>query len=591
MNTHLTLADNNVTAQPADSPVAPDTRGMNYYAADASLRGLLPLYLDAETLDQLEPHLQRMGELAANRLEDLAMAADKHPPVLVQRTPRGEDRQAIDYHPAYREMERIAFGEFGLHAMSHRGGVLGRDTPWQATAKYALSYLFVQAEFGLLCPVSMTDTVHGLIAKNGPDNLRETYGGPMLRRDLSTLYQGAMFMTERHGGSDVGANQVVARHEAGEWRLFGDKWFCSNVDAEVTAVLARPEGAGPGTRGLGLFLLPRHLDDGRPNRYRIVRLKDKLGTRSMASGEVVLEGATAHVIGEIDRGILQMMETVNASRLSQSMRAAGVMRRCWHDALTVARHREAWGRPIAEFPLLRRQLLKILLPAEECLSFLLFTSQALDRAEAGDDAAAQLLRLATPLIKFRSNRDQRRITGDALEIRGGNGYIEDWANPRLVRDGHLGVLWEGTSNMVALDAMQRAIAKKGAHRVFQAALHERLDAATKVPAAVRDRLRGHVDRAVAYAERVAGQGEAGEAQARKASSALYHAASAALLCWEAAMLEDPRRLLLAGLVDRFKLSPQDPLSDDDAALEAAAAAALIDDAPTTLADAAALIAG
>ncbi len=589
MNTHLNLAGTDVVPPPADGPVAPDTRGMNFHTADASLRGLLPLYLDAGTLAQLAPHLQRMGGLAANRLEDLATVADRHPPVLVQRSPRGEDVQRVDYHPAYREMERIAFGDFGLHAMSHRGGVLGRATPWPATAKYALSYLFVQAEFGLLCPVSMTDTVYGLIARNGPDRLRDAYGAPMLRQDLDALYQGAMFMTERHGGSDVGANQVVARQEAGEWRLHGDKWFCSNVDAEVTAVLARPEGAGPGTKGLGLFLLPRHLDDGRPNRYRIVRLKDKLGTRSMASGEVVLDGATAHVIGDIDRGILQMMETVNASRLSQGMRAAGVIRRCWHDALTVARHRVAWGRPIAEFPLLRRQLLKILLPAEESLSFLLFTAQALDRAEAGDDTAARLLRLATPLIKFRSNRDQRRITGDALEIRGGNGYIEDWANPRLVRDGHLGVLWEGTSNMVALDALRRAVARKGAHRVFQAALHQRLDAATKVPAPVRDRLRGHLDRAVAYAERVAARGEVGEAQARKASSALYHAAAAALFCWEAAMLADPGRLLLAGLVDRFKLSPQDPLDDDDTALEAAAAAALIDGAPATLTDAAALV--
>src|SRR6202171_1480964 len=129
-------------------------------------------------------------------------------------------------------------------------------------------------------------------------------------------------MTERAGGSDVGGIETVARQESGEWRLTGDKWFCSHADADVALLLARPEGAPAGTRGLALFALPRRLKDGSRNAYRIVRLKDKLGTRSMASGEILLEGAVAYLVGDAERGLKQMMEQVNLSRLAQRRRAA-----------------------------------------------------------------------------------------------------------------------------------------------------------------------------------------------------------------------------------------------------------------------------
>src|SRR5437868_8169706 len=183
----------------------------------------------------------------------------------------------------------------------------------------------------------------------------------MLSQDLATMWKSTQFMTERSGGYDVGAIETTARHEDGEWRLFGDKWFCSHADADVALLLARPEGAPAGTKGLALFALPRRLKDGRRNTYKIVRLKDKLGTRSMASGEIRLEGAVAYLVGEQNRGLKQMMEQVNLSRLSHGVRAAAMMRRCVNEAMISARTRTAFGKTIIDYPLLRRQLLKIIL--------------------------------------------------------------------------------------------------------------------------------------------------------------------------------------------------------------------------------------
>src|ERR1700722_18786413 len=276
--------------------IARDSAGMNFYSLDRGLRDLLGLYLQPADFRRLEPHFNRLGELAGGRLDELARIADKHAPILNPRDRFGRDEDWIDYHSSYREMENIAFGDFQFHAMRHRAGTLGMDRPLPAVAKYALQYLFVQAEFGIMCPISVTDTSIHLVRKFASDELKEYLLPKMLSGDVATMWKGTQFMTERAGGSDVGAIETTARFEDGEWRLTGDKWFCSHADADVALMLARPEGAESGTRGLALFALPRRLKDGRRNAYRIVRLKDKLGTRSMASGEIRLEGAVAYLV-------------------------------------------------------------------------------------------------------------------------------------------------------------------------------------------------------------------------------------------------------------------------------------------------------
>src|SRR5258705_2400132 len=513
--------------------IAPDCSGANFYAIDRGLRDLLALYLLPDDFRRLEPHFDRLGALAGGRLDELARIADKHPPVLNSRDRFGRDGDWIDYHASYREMEQIAFGDFQFHAMSHRGGALGMDRPLPAVAKYALQYLFVQAEFGLMCPISVTDTSIHLIRKFADAELKECLLPSMLSADMAAVWKGTQFMTERAGGSDVGAIEMVARLQDGAWRLYGDKWFCSHADAAVALLLARPEGAPGGTKGLALFALPRRLKDGRRNAYRIVRLKDKLGTRSMASGEIVLEGAVAYLVGEAERGFKQMMEQVNLSRLSHGVRASAVMRRCVNEALVCARSRLAFGKPIIEYPLHRRQLLKIIVPTEQALSMFLFAASTMDRANAGSKEAESLLRILTPLLKFRACRDNIPVATGAVEVRGGNGYIEEWVHARLIRDAHVGVLWEGTSNINALDIVSRAVGKSHAHRTLEVALRKLLDEATLVPAAFRDRLRSALDRALAFAERVAAE-PALEENARQVASSLYHIASAILMAWEAA---------------------------------------------------------
>src|SRR5580698_1636457 len=487
--------------------LAPDTSGMNFYRADPALTDLLRLHLPDALFRHIEPHLDRLGVLAGGHLDECARLADRHVPVLHQRDRFGRDAQWIEYHPAYRELERAAFGEFGIHAMSVRKGILGWPDKYPVVAKHAFTFLFNQAEFGLGCPINVTDGCAKLLSSFGSEALKARYLDGLTQTDMSKLTQGGQFMTEKEGGSDVGKLTTTAVQEGDHWRLTGEKWFCSNADAEVVMLLARPQGAVGGTRGVGLFLMPRTLDDGSPNHYRIVRLKDKLGTRSMASGEIKLEGAIAYAVGKLDRGFVQMAEMVNSSRLSNGVKSTALMRRAHHDAMTVAQNRVVFGQRIIDLPLARRQLMKIMLATEQALSLSFLTADALDRAEAGSQDAAALLRILTPTLKFRSTRDARKVCGDALEMRGGIGYIEEFATARLLRDSYLGSIWEGTSNIVALDAITRAIGRHGAESALAADLHARLKDSPAIPQGYRDTLRDLTDRAIGFARKVASGGE------------------------------------------------------------------------------------
>jgi acyl-CoA dehydrogenase len=541
--------------------LAPDTTGMNFYRADPALTDLLRLHLPEALFRHIEPHLDRLGGLAGGHLDECARLADRHTPMLHQRDRFGRDSQYIEYHPAYRELEKAAFGEFGIHAMSIRKGILGWPDKYPVVAKHAFTFLFNQAEFGLGCPINVTDGCAKLLNNFGSDALKEKYLDGLTQTDMGKLTQGGQFMTEKEGGSDVGTLTTSAVQEGDHWLLSGEKWFCSNADAEVVMLLARPEGAGPGTRGVGLFLMPRRLEDGSQNHYRIVRLKDKLGTRSMASGEIKLEGAIAYAVGKLDRGFVQMAEMVNSSRLSNGVKSTALMRRAYHDAMTVAKGRVVFGQRIIDLPLARRQLMKIMLATEQALSMSFLTADALDRAEAGSQDAAALLRILTPTLKFRATRDARKVCGDALEMRGGIGYIEEFATARLLRDAHLGSIWEGTGNIVAIDALKRAVGRHGADAALAADLHARLDDSANVPQAWRNRLRDLVDRGIGFARDVASRTE-NEADARRATSLLYHVASAVALAWEGGRIHEMRgdagRLLLSRLVVDHRVAASDP---------------------------------
>ena len=557
---HLSdLPNQHLTAHPV-----PDAHGQNLYDADPVLARLLPLYLPADLLAHLQPTLHRLGGLAGSVLDTLAQTADQHPPTLAHRSRSGIDAQRILKHPDYIALERMAFSELGLAAMSHRGGVLGWPQPMPAAAKYALTYLFVQAEFGLCCPLSMTDSLARTLRKFGSADLVARYLPGLTTQVFDDLQQGAMFMTEQGAGSDVAATTTRAVPDAastdGAFRLHGDKWFCSNPDAGLAMVLARIDGAPAGMAGVSLFLLPRTLADGGANSHRILRLKDKLGSRSMASGEIRLEGARAWLVGEAGRGFQQMADMVNNSRLSNGMRAAGLMRRALTEALFVARERRAFGARLIDLPLMRRQLLKLMVPTEQARTMLFQTAEALRRSDAGEPGAYPLARILTPLIKFRACRDARRVTGDAMEVRGGCGYIEEWSDPRLLRDAHLGSIWEGTSNIVALDVI-RAIRREGALPALQQHWQGLL-ADTPLHPAARAVFDATLARVAAVAQQVADAGKPGDHQARQAASALYHATTATAMAWEAGRIGCARRMRLAQWTLRVRLLPQDPLALD-----------------------------
>jgi acyl-CoA dehydrogenase len=585
-------ADANLSAD-RTGLLAPDTSGMNFYRADPALTDLLRIHLPLELFRHIEPHLDRLGALAGGHLDECARLADRHVPVLHQRDRFGRDAQWIEYHPAYRELERAAFGEFGIHAMSLRAGIMDWPQPYPVVAKHAFTFLFNQAEFGLGCPINVTDGCAKLLAKFGSDALKAKYLDGLTQTDMNKLTQGGQFMTEKEGGSDVGTLTTEAVQEGDHWRLSGEKWFCSNADAEVVMLLARPEGAEAGTRGVGLFLMPRRLDDGSPNHYRIVRLKDKLGTRSMASGEIKLDGAIAYSVGKLDRGFVQMAEMVNSSRLSNGVKSTALMRRAHHDAMTVARNRVVFGSRIIDLPLARRQLMKIMLATEQALSMIFLTADALDRAEAGSQDASALLRILTPTLKFRATRDARKVCGDALEMRGGIGYVEEFATARLLRDAHLGSIWEGTGNIVAIDTLKRAIGRHGADAALAADLHARLDDSIGVPQAWRDRLRDLTDRAVGFAREVAGRLE-NEAEARRATSLLYHVASAVALAWEGGRIHDMRgdgrRLLLSRLVIDHRVMTRDPFLLAENAVQRALADHLLGEGAVGMAEVGELLA-
>ncbi|ATH14487.1 DNA alkylation response protein [Delftia acidovorans] len=548
-------------ASPAQAfQAVPDRHGSNLYTTDSQLQPLLALYLPPEVNAHLQPHLERMGALAGREIDEWALTADRNPPELEHRDRTGRDAQRIVKHPAYVEMERVAYGEFGLAVMSHRTGVLGWDGKLPPLAKYALTYLFVQAEFGLCCPLSMTDSLARTLRKYGGPALVEKYWPRMTQLRFEDQAQGAMFMTEQAAGSDISNTQALARPAAdGSWRLSGDKWFCSNPDADFAMVLARVEGAPAGMKGISLFLLPRRLDDGSANHYRIVRLKHKLGTRSMASGEIVLEGAVAYLVGEQGRGFVQMADMVNNSRLSNGVRSAGLMRRAVAEAEYVARERRAFGKALQDMPLMQRQLDKLRIYSEQARTMVLQTAQALQRSDAGEDGAYALLRILTPMIKFRACRDARKVTGDAMEVRGGCGYIEEWSDPRLVRDSHLGSIWEGTSNIVALDVI-RAIKREGSLPVLRdhaAQLLAQTEAATEFKAA----LSASMDKAAALALRAAEEG--GDRLARAAASGLYHCFTATAMAWEASCTGSAERMRWAQLVLLHRVLPRDPLAAGD----------------------------
>ena len=232
MDSKPTAASNSVAPNPTGH-IAPDCAGMNFYDIDPSLRTSLRLNMQPETYRHFEKHFRDLGGVAGGRLDALARLVDRNPPELEHRDRFGNDVDTIVYHPAYREMEKIGFEDFKMHAMCHAPGHFGLDRPAPQAAKYVFQYLVSQSEFGMMCPLSITDATIHVLNASASEELKNYLLPKMLSTDMSQLWKGTQWMTERAGGSDVGVLETIAREENGVWRLYGDKWFASHTDAHI----------------------------------------------------------------------------------------------------------------------------------------------------------------------------------------------------------------------------------------------------------------------------------------------------------------------------------------------------------------------
>ncbi len=448
----------------------PDTVGLNPFTASPVLPRILRRLLDGDAARWAAEHCAGIGELVAGPLDELAATADQHGPRLRPYDKRGARIDEIEFHPAWDGVVDVAYRRFGIAAMSHREGVLGWPGRAPEVAKQALFFLLAHADRNVVTGLTMTDVLARVLRLYAPE-LAERYL-PRLTATDGTAWQAAMFLTEKAGGSDVGVNEVEARPDSdGTWRLHGDKWFCSNCQADLILTLARPRGAGPGTDGLALFLVRRTLDDGSRNAYVINRLKDKLGTRGLASGEVTFTGAAAELVGGPGVGFRQMTEMLNQTRVANAVVAAALVHRAYLEAREHATGRAAFGRRLSDHPLMREVLAELTLAAETSTRLAFYAAGLLQRSDAGDPVAGVLLRTLTPLIKYHTARQAQWACHEAMEVRGGNGYIEDWPNARMVRDAHLLSIWEGSGNIMLLD-FARALRRTGSGPALVEALTE-----------------------------------------------------------------------------------------------------------------------
>jgi acyl-CoA dehydrogenase len=444
----------------------------DWYAQDEHLHWLVRRSVGESVWPVAGSALRDLGHLVPATIEPLAAQADKHPPVLHHFNRRGERVDEIEFHPAYKELERIVL-QFGAVRAAFTTGWRGLSTRAPRTLISAMEYLFLQADQAVTgCPIGMMAAGARALERN--DQRLAAQYVPRLADDTGNHLTMAMFLTEKAGGSDVGANETVAvRQDDGSYRLTGEKWFASCPHSDLVLVMARPEGAGQGTRGLGLFLMPRITPDGERNSYILHRLKDKYGTRAMASSELGLRGALAWPVGDITRGMKQMLDMVNLTRVGIATATAGAMRRAAHESLQHARLRSTFGRQLNLHPLMRDTLAELVVDSTAGLSAAIAVSEALDRMDSGEPGWEGTWRLLTPLLKMHGTERAVHSVREAMEVRGGNGFIEDWPNARLLRDVSVHAIWEGPGNIMALDVL-RALAH-GAGPDFLADLEQRAE--------------------------------------------------------------------------------------------------------------------
>ena len=404
-------------------------------------------YLTARVprLAEYSKKLADLREWVLTEVDAQANYTDRYaPPALETYDRDGQIINRVVANPLYEEQHRELY----------RRGIIGlpyaENAPHLLT--FAMGYVLSQADISLLCPVTLTGAVAYVLASHAPDAIRQRFLNDVIRMD-GEAKTGGTWATEQHGGSDVGATTTKAVRSEHGFALHGLKWFTSNANSGLAVATARPEGAPPGSSGLGLYLVPSQLDDGRPNHYRIRRLKDKLGTKGLPTGEIDLLGAQAVEIAPPPEGFKLMMEALEYSRVHNAVGSAGVQRRALREALAWTKSRQAFGRALSDYPMVQDELLRMRVQFEAG-ALLAFEAAITFDAVQRDPARRAWLRLTTALAKYLTAEYAIAASRAALELIGGNGYTSDYPVARLLRDAQVLTVWEGPANIQALELVR-----------------------------------------------------------------------------------------------------------------------------------------
>jgi putative acyl-CoA dehydrogenase len=428
----------------------PPLEGYDVFGADAALADGVAREGAANVVDELHELGRLAGSPDAIRW---GFAANTSPPVLRTHDRYGNRIDEVEYHPAYHELMRVAVG-YGLHAAPWVDDRAGAHV-----SRAARFFVWSQVEAGHGCPISMTYAVvpalraDTTLSAEWLPRLTSREYDPSTRPAAAKLGALAgMAMTEKQGGSDVRANTSRATPAGdGVYRLTGHKWFCSAPASDMFLMLAQAPG------GLSCFLVPRFTPDDARNPIRIQRLKDKLGNRSNASGEIEFEDAWGHLVGDEGRGVRTIIEMVNHTRLDCVIGAASTLRQAVAQATHHCAYRNTFGHALVEQPLMTNVLADLAIESEAATILMLRLARAYDAR--GDEHEAAFRRLATAIGKYWVNKRLPHAVGEALECLGGNGFVEESMMPRLFRESPLNGIWEGSGNVMCLDVL-RAMARE-----------------------------------------------------------------------------------------------------------------------------------
>jgi acyl-CoA dehydrogenase len=505
----------------------------NQYEDDRVLRSYLARVLPADMRREVESSLSEMGRLAGADLYELQLADRLNEPVLTQWDAWGNRIDKIEPTPLWRLAERFA-AERGVVATAYeqKHGCLSR------VHQCALAYLFTPSTDIYSCPLAMTDGAARTLLVSGNQSLIDRAVPHLITRDPNEFWTAGQWMTELTGGSDVGLSETIAKEESGTFRLYGRKWFTSAVSSQIALTLARPEGNPGGGRGLALFYLETRDDHGRPRNIEINRLKDKLGTRKVPTAELTLAGTAAQLVKGTTDGVRNIAPLLNITRLWNGISAVALMRRGLALSYDYARKRVAFGAPLSEKPLHMDTLAGLQAEAEAAFHLAFYVAELTGRSETGEigEDDALLLRLLTPVMKLTTAKQAVLIASEVLESFGGAGYVEDTGLPVLLRDSQVLPIWEGTTNVLALDTLRALRGLSRLKSVATSCLKDVRDSRLVEPARVALSALDHAESWLAETE-VVGQ-PALEAGARRFALTLGRAMELALLIRHAQWSQD-----------------------------------------------------